>query len=325
MAYLNPDNPTMGRAMGLGVAVGVVYGLLVRWAADDGQIMTVMSFAFVALVPLAIGFAALMPNRSPSAWEAILIPWIAVVFANVCALAIGWEGAICVVLLTPAMLVLSSLGGLIAYALRRSKLRDAAGAIVVLPLAAGSLESRVEPPVDLRRVTSEIVIEAPADVVWSQIESVPEIRPEEQPPALYLAIGFPRPLSAVIDRPGVGGVREARFEGGVLFLEKVTDWQPGRRLAFTIDAQEHLIPPTTLDEHVTIGGPYFDVLTGTYQIEPLGEGRVRLHLASELRISTNFNFYAGWWADLIMASIQENILEIVKARSERLAAAARAR
>lgn len=310
----------MVRAAGLGVLVGVVYGLLVRWAADHPDLMTVMSLAFVVLMPIAMGFAALMPNRSPTLWEAILIPWIAVVVGNVCALAIGWEGVICVVLLTPAMLLLSTLGGVIAYALSHSKLRNAAGAIVVLPLAVGPIESRIEPPVEVRRVATEIVIDAPADIVWSQIESVPEIAPDEQPPALYLAIGFPRPLSAVIDRPGVGGVREARFEGGVLFLEKVTDWQPGRRLSFTIDAQEHLIPPTTLDEHVTIGGPYFDVLTGTYEIEPLGDGRVRLHLASELRVSTTFNLYAGWWADVIMASIQENILEIVKARSERLAA-----
>lgn len=120
-------------------------------------------------------------------------------------------------------------------------------------------------------------------------------------------------------------MRQARFEGGVLFLEEVTAWEPGRRLAFTIDAQEHLIPPTTLDEHVTIGGPYFDVLTGTYEIEPRPGGGVVLHLASELRVSTTFNLYAGWWADIVMASIQDHILAIVKARCERLAAASRGR
>jgi hypothetical protein len=325
LAHLDPDDRTMLRALVLGVVVGVVYGLLVRWVAGHDDLLAVMTLAFVVLVPLAMGFATMMPNRSPTPGEAIFLPWIAVALGNACALVIGWEGVICVVLLTPAMLVMSSFGGLIAYALRRSKLRDAAGALVVLPFAVGPLESRFEPPVDVRRVTSQIEIDAAPDVVWSQIESVPEIRPDEQPPALYLAIGFPRPLSAVIDRPGAGGVREARFEGGVLFLEKVTDWQPGRRLSFTIDAQEHLIPPTTLDEHVTIGGPYFDVLTGTYEIEPLENGRVRLHLASELRVSTNFNFYAGWWADVIMGSIQENILEIVKARAEPLAAAPRPR
>lgn len=99
----------------------------------------------------------------------------------------------------------------------------------------------------------------------------------------------------------------------------MTAWEPGRKLAFTIDAQEHLIPPTTLDEHVTIGGPYFDGLPGTYAIEPRPEGGVVLHLASEMRVSTTINLYAGWWADRVMASIRDHILAIVKARSERLA------
>ena len=72
----------------------------------------------------------------------------------------------------------------------------------------------------------------------------------------------------------------------------------------------------TLDPHVTIGGPFFDVLTGTYTIEPLPGGKVRLHLASRHRISTRFNVYSGLWADAIMRSIQDNILEVIRRRCE---------
>ena len=56
-----------------------------------------------------------------------------------------------------------------------------------------------------------------------------------------------------------------------------------------------------LDRHVTIGGRYFDVLQGTCVIEPT-PGGVRLHLTSNLRVSTHFNPYAGPWADAIMRS-----------------------
>jgi len=34
------------------------------------------------------------------------------------------------------------------------------------------------------------------------------------------------------------------------------------------------------------------------------------------RVSTHFNLYAGWWAGRIMASIQNNILRVHKARAE---------
>jgi hypothetical protein len=40
-------------------------------------------------------------------------------------------------------------------------------------------------------------------------------------------------------------------------------------------------------------------------------------LRSRQRVSTRFNFYAGWWADRIMGSIQDNILAVHKLRAER--------
>jgi hypothetical protein len=148
------------------------------------------------------------------------------------------------------------------------------------------------------------------------VVEVPTIRPEEMRPALFLRLGFPRPLNATLERHEVGGRRYARFERGVLFIETITDWIPEQRLKFTIEPQTDSIPPTTLDRHVTIGGPYFDVLTGEYTIEPLPDGAVVLHLASELRVTTRFNFYAGPWVDAIMRSIQVHILEVLRARAE---------
>jgi len=111
----------------------------------------------------------------------------------------------------------------------------------------------------------------------------------------------------------------AKFEGGVLFVETITDWQAERLLRFSIRPETDSIPATTLDRHVVVGGPYFNVLTGTYRIEPQDGGAVVLHLASELRVSTPFNFYSGPWADAIMRSIQANILEVVRRRAERAA------
>jgi len=129
-------------------------------------------------------------------------------------------------------------------------------------------------------------------------------------------MGFPRPVSATLSRPGVGGVRLARFERGLVFTETVTEWEPNRRLSFTIDPNTESIPATTLDQHVTIGGEHFDVLDGTYRIEPVGANEVILHLSSTHRLSTRFNFYAQFWSDLVMRQIQDNILEVIRHRAE---------
>jgi hypothetical protein len=178
------------------------------------------------------------------------------------------------------------------------------------------LESRLSPPVDHRTVGTEIRIHAPASVVWRNIERVPAIRPEELKPTWTHRIGFPRPIEATLSHEGPGGVRHASFEHGLLFIETVTEWEPEHVLGFSIRADTRNIPKTTLDEHVTIGGRYFDVLHGEYRIEPLPDGGVDLHLSSAERLSTDFNGYAGMWSDAVMASLQQSILEVIRKRCE---------
>jgi hypothetical protein len=187
---------------------------------------------------------------------------------------------------------------------------------VLLPFVLAPVERRLPVATQVHRLETAIPIHASPAAVWAQVVEVPTIRPEEQRPALYTRLGFPRPLNATLTYHGVGGRRYARFERGVLFIETITDWEVARRLRFSIEAQTDSIPPTTLDRHVTIGGPYFDVLSGEYTIEPRGDGTVLLHLASELRVSTHFNLYAQPWVDAIMRSIQVEILQVVRARSE---------
>ena len=88
-------------------------------------------------------------------------------------------------------------------------------------------------------------------------------------------------------------------------------------MKFSIKPNTAEIPSTTFDEHVLIGGEYFDVLNGTYRLEEVGSGMYRLHLWSEFKLNTTFNYYSGLWATWIMKDIQNNILRVVKMRSEK--------
>jgi hypothetical protein len=138
---------------------------------------------------------------------------------------------------------------------------------------------------------------------------------------IYL-VGFPKPIAAVLDRDGVGGVRTATFERDVSFHEIVTTWEPPRALAFTIKVDPDFIPHTAFDQHIIVGGRFFDVLDGRYEIESLSSTTSRLRLTSHHRLTTRFNAYAGWWSEKIMRQIQGSILEVIRARAEKRAAAA---
>jgi hypothetical protein len=302
----------------VGLATGLVYGILSRLAVNLDQfraLFGVMTLSFLFLVPLVIGYLTVRPHPHPSWAYRLLAPWLPTVLSVVVCAAVGWEGTICIVMGLPILLIFSSLGGVIGAL---APVRGPAGAAsaMLLPFLLAPIEERIPRPDALHEVHTSISIDATPAVVWAEIVQVPPIRPEEQKPALFTRLGFPRPVSASLSRPGVGAVRHARFERGVLFLETVTDWIPERRLRFTIAAQTDSIPASTLDQHVTIGGPYFDVLAGRYDIRPSPDGGVILDLTSELRVSTHFNLYAAPWADAIMRSIQENILEVIRRRAE---------
>jgi len=178
------------------------------------------------------------------------------------------------------------------------------------------VETRFPAHLQIRSVQSEVTIVAPASTVWSNIASVSPIRPEELPDTWTERIGFPKPIAATLSYEGVGGVRDATFEHSLRFVETVTVWEPRRRLTFKIKADTAHIPPTTLDRHVTIGGPYFDVLSGEYRIQEAAAGTVILHLMSRERLTTDFNGYAGFWTDAVMQSIQRSILQVIKRRCE---------
>ena len=161
-----------------------------------------------------------------------------------------------------------------------------------------------------------IDINAPVEKIWNNVTRVKEIPLDEDKGYLTRLLGFPRPIKAELNYEGVGAYREAIFTKGLIFHETVTKYQDNRKMVFTIKAYPHEIPSTTLDEHVVIGGNYFDVLNGTYEIQKLPNGLNRLHLYSYFKMNTTFNFYAGWWGKIIMKDIQNNILQIEKKRSE---------
>jgi len=302
----------------VGVLSGTAYGIVARFVAEFnalGNAFAVMSVAFLFLVPLVLGALTVRGLPDPSWGYRIFTPWIPTFLVVIAAVAVGWEGSICVAMALPVLLVFSSVGGILGatHAAQRPGVRPL---LVALPFIVGPFERRIDAPTVVVETSTDITIAAPPDVIWPLVTSVDSIRPSEQRPALFIRLGFPRPISAKIDRAGVGGIRVARFERGLEFTETVTAWEDRHRLSFTIEPNTAAIPATTLDPHVTIGGPFFDVLTGTYELYPLTAGSTRLRLRSQHRLSTRFNLYAGWWADHIMRSIQENILEVHKARAE---------
>ena len=308
--------------------VGAGYGLIVRAVVTLHVMNTawfeIMSCAFIFGVPVALGFVSIWlgTDEKRFGWlSCIFAPWIAAGLFLVGALALAWEGIICIIIWLPLVLILSTFGGLLAgichRMLKAKRNRNLCVAIfALLPLVAGPVERFVTVPPEIRDVQTEIKIHASPSTVWNEIKTVRMIEDREQSFSFTHLMGLPRPREAKLVGEGVGAVRYASFDKGVLFVETITEWDEGHRLEFTIRADTEHIPPNTFDEHVIVGGRYFDVLTGTYWIEPVSGGDVILHLSSSQRLSTHFNFYSHHWTEWMMADLQNYILAIIKRRCE---------
>ncbi|WP_051718909.1 hypothetical protein [Hymenobacter sp. IS2118] len=312
----------------LAIGVGLVYAFAARFFFVAGTFRTIfdfglLSWGFLLLMPMALGAitAYFIPATASKMWRMLWAPYLVVFCFLLSALLFHLEGMICVLIITPLYLVMSFLGALFYINLtKKSPKRDnktlVVAAFALLPFVAGPLENQLTNPDDFRQVENTILINAPAAVVWQHIIRVAPIQAQDLGHSIIDDIGFPRPVEATLTREGVGGVRHATFERGVEFIETVYEWVPLQRLSFSIVPNTATIPPTTFDEHVIVGGRFFDVLRGTYELQPASPGRTRLVLHSRQRLSTHLNWYAGLWTRFVMSEIQGRILTVLKRRCE---------
>jgi hypothetical protein len=223
-------------------------------------------------------------------------------------------------MISPLFLIFSSIGGLIAghFKVKKSKKQENLNLsiLVLLPFIICPVENSIPRNPEVFKTYTSIIINANDATIWNNVTSVKEIKKEEDSSKLTKWLGFPKPIKAELDKQEVGGYRKAIFEKGLVFNETVTEYKDLRLMKFRIKANTFEIPSTTLDEHILIGGEYFDMLDGTYELEKIANNKYKLILYSNFSMKTTFNSYAGIWGEWIMKDIQNNILKVIKERSE---------
>lgn len=306
------------------IAVPTIYALLLRTvfgASTWAGVFNMMSKSFLFLLPSIVGALTVYFSKAEKVQKfayRFFIPWVPILAFFFITLVFAMEGWPCLVMILPIFLLASSIGGLIGgyFKLKKKDNKTYVSLLVLLPLIASPLENYIGANAKPYKAYTYIDINAPAEKIWDNVTRVNEIKVEQDKGWLTKLLNFPRPLKAVLNFEGVGAYREAVFTNGLVFHETVTAYVDNRRMSFTIKALPHEIPLTTMDEHLVIGGKYFDVLNGTYELEQLKGETYRLHLWSNFKLNTTFNFYASWWAKNIMKDIQNNILQVEKYRAE---------
>ena len=311
--------PSRLRTFLLGLLAGVTYAfltMLIVISADRS-----VSITYIFIVPLVLGTIPVLfstKEQLKSYTTFLVLPIASVLTFFYLSFLSGFEGLICLVIIVGPFVVLGAVGAFISrlIMLKTNGNKTPLYSLFFLPFILLIIEANFQVTDHFYTVSTSININADRQLVWPNIENVRSIKPSEIRLHFVHLIGVPKPLNGELDKEGIGGIRSITWEKGIKFQEVIKSWQKGYGFSYNIKVDPASIPPTTLDEHVMIGGKYFDVIEGSYKIDSLSPTKSRVTLTCKYRITTNLNTYSKWWADFILNDFNQMILEVIKQRCE---------
>ena len=309
--------------------VGAIAGLAMRlvYSGEPGGSFSAMSAGFVYLAPLLVGavtvFAA--ERQMPRTWgyyfRAGAMANLLFVVGTMLALI---EGLICAVVIVPLFMLIGGFAGLLMGFVCRKLIwpRTTLYSLAALPLVLSVLTAAapVPPPQRVDRIERSIVIAAPPAIVWQQIHDARDIQPAEVQQGWMYRIGVPLPQSGVTRETDHGRVREITMGKQIRFEQVEQERHENRHVRWRYRFGKDSIPAGALDDHVAIGGHYFDLIDTAYTLAPVADGSAtRLSIDMGYRVSTDFNWYARPVASLLIGNFEDVILKFYARRAERSA------
>lgn len=305
---------------------GALCGALLRLIFSDnpGYPFNAMHPAFLGLAPLAVGavtvyVAELSERRS---WRYYLF---AGMFSNVlfviATMAMMIEGMICAILILPLFAVYGALGGALMGVICRATnwpKKPVVYSFAAMPLLLAVLmpDHPVEPFIG--SIERSVVVNADSPTIWHQLHDTRDIGNAEVGQAWMYRIGVPVPASGITRITPEGLVRDVRMGKGIHFTQHSTQWETNRNVRWTYRFSDDSFPAGALDDHVKIGGKYFDVIDTEYVLAPVGPNSTRLTARMHYRVSTQFNWYAKHLASGLIGNFEEVILGFYAGRSTRM-------
>ncbi|GGD79748.1 hypothetical protein [Croceicoccus mobilis] len=329
---LTPFLPGQRRIPLSAIFLLLLVALLVGFSVSDGAGASWAGLGMLLLVPAAMGglTADLVdPDGTQSMLGCYLYPTLFLIALSVIGYVVFGEGAICLAMALPLWVPAAMTGALVSHLnarLRRKhearlQGRSYAAGWLLLPLVVIGYDAAYPPEWQDREVVREVIVDADPRTIWPMLVSVPAISPDEGKANLTQDIlGVPRPSSARLVRRDGDLVRLARWGSDIRFEESITRIDAGRAITWHFAFPDDSVQAHT-DRHISPDGATLKIDSGGYTLKPVGKNRVRLRRATSYRMRTRMPGYIGWWGDVLLGDVQENILAVVRDRAEARSAA----
>ena len=295
-------------AWGLGAAGAAAAGLigLGSWLAGvNGAAASVLISSDFLLVPVVMGLigAFFWKDLGLTTIQYFLYSLLTSALGLVVAGVFMGEGVICLVIVSPLLLCFTFLGALGGRWLFGRFDNRVNLSLVPLALALVALDA-CAPHHYENAVTDRVLIHAPPAQVWTHLAAVPLI---PDPPDFWLfRMGLPYPVRSDVSGQGVGAARRCVFSTDKVFEERITEWQPGRRLCFDVTAQPR--DPEILG--------HARVRRGQFILQDNHDGTTTLVGTSRYELYVYPSWYYDLWAKSIARQVHLRVMDHIKALSE---------
>jgi hypothetical protein len=304
------------------LVAGALLGMILRtiFSNQAGHAYNAMSSAFLLIAPFAVGTFTVYvaETRSRRKWSYyVWAPAIANALCVIGTMAILIEGLICAIIVVPLFAAVGAAGGLMMGAICRMTNwpKQAVYSFAVLPLLLGAVPPNEAGNNYFDVVERTIVVKASPEKIWKQIHEARDIKPEEVGHAWMYRIGVPLPLAGVTEETSSQLVRRITMGKSVYFDQVSSDWQVNHHVNWRYRFYEDSFPPHAMDDHVKIGGHYFDIIDTEYALTPKDAQSTELKVKMHYRINTEFNWYANPIAQLLIGNFEEVILNFYSLRA----------
>lgn len=305
------------------LVVGVAAGLLLRltYSGDTNHPFAPMGIGFMLFAPFAVGALTvyLAERQFRHGW---FYYFSAAAFANLL-FVIGTflaliEGMICIIIAAPLFCIIGGIGGLIMGAICRltNWPKQSTFCFVLLPLMLGLAPEDTSTHQTFRTIERSSIIAATPEQIWQQLHKTKDIQANEVGNAWMYKIGVPLPLAGVTSQKDGRLVRRVNMGKLIYFDQIASEWKTNEFVHWQYQFYEDSFPANALDEHVKIGGAYFDLIDTRYTLKRISSQATELKISMQYRVSTGFNWYAIPVAQLLIGNFEDVILKFYQRRSE---------
>lgn len=303
----------------MSIAVGIA--LTMSMVATSVYVLGEYGWSLFIGTPFVVGIVAgFIANRDGkvSVGKTIFAALVAIGMSALATLLFALEGIICIAMAAAPAAIAAIPGSLIGRAIANRRTRKVHHAkeimllMACLPLLAGAESMHEANP--LFEVSTAVEIDADPMQVWHHVIHFSEL----DPPAEWVQkTGIAYPIRAKLIGEGVGAVRHCEFSTGP-FIEPITVWEPGKKLAFDVESQPE--PMREWSPYHAVHPPHIDGYLrskrGEFRLIALDDGRTRLEGSTWYELDMAPRSYWTLMTDMLIHRIHLRVLEHVKHEAE---------